>query len=97
MPPATAIPWFRPMGVGKHYYRAHSHQTPSEDLDIQRVHLSPMEVLAGQGLLISVVLSVLTFNRGSVSVEHLCITVQSATPSPCHEVHVTIPGDLWVL
>lgn len=97
MPPATAILWFRPMGIGKHYYHAHSHQTPSVDLDIPKVHLSPMEALAGQGLLISALLSVLTFNWGSVSVEHLCITVQSATPSPCCEVYVTIPGDLWVL
>lgn len=97
MPPATAIPWFRLMGIGRHYCHAHSHQTPSVDLDIPRVHLSPMEALAGQGLLISVALSVLWFNWGLVSVEHLCITVQSATPSPCREVYVTIPGDLGVL
>lgn len=97
MPPAAAIPWFRLMGIGKHYQHTHSNQTLSVDLEVPRVHLSPMEVLAGQGLLISVVLSVLTFNWGSVTVGHLCITVQSATPSPCHEVCVTVPGYLRVL
>lgn len=97
-PPATAIPWFRPMGIGKHYHRAHSLQTPSVDLEIARVHLCPTEVQAGQGLVdFWSVLSVLTFNWGSVSIGHLCITVQSATPSLCHEVCVTIPGDLQVL
>lgn len=91
-PPATAIPWFRPMGIGKHYHHARSHQALSVGLEIPRVHLSLMEEM-----LISVVLSVLTFYWVSVSVGHLCITVQSATPPPCHEVCVTVPGDLWVL
>lgn len=85
------------MGIRKHYQHTHSNQTLSVDLEVPRAHLSPMEVLAGQGLLISVVLSVLTFNWGSVTVGHLCITVQSATPSPCHEVCVTVPGYLRVL